>query len=160
MSKKVKNIKKEDISKKNKVVKTKVDHLSRATYIVPIVFCVAECILMFVLLFWYAFAPVLATAPLTEEEISQGMSFMDKVLKNYPNYIVNTVLVVIFFLDIFIFGIWTTTYIYKKAYNKQHINLAWAICALIFFNIVVGILAIIYSKKVPLTQSSIRHTAK
>lgn len=109
-----------------------------AAYIIAIIFCVLESIGMLVL---FIYGIILCTNP------SSAQGGADSAI------IIGAVLLVVSLIYL-AFGITATTIICKRTKAGAHLNLALSICSIIFFNIVVGILATIYSTQVPVNQKS------
>ena len=115
--------------------------LGQATYIIAIIFCILESIIAFLLIILYGLMPFTAKQ---EGSSSGDMTYL----------IIIAVAATVVALVILIFGITATVIICKRTRAGQHLNLALAICSIIFFNIVVGILATIYSTQVPKNKKS------
>ena len=111
-----------------------------ATYIVSIIFCVLESIGALIAILIIVLTSVSSQSGGQPPEEGSGFSIVFAAVGG------------VFALVVLIFGIIATIEICKKTKAGAHLNLALSICSIIFFNIVVGILATVYSTQVPVKK--------
>ncbi|MCF0126102.1 MAG: hypothetical protein HUJ68_10195 [Clostridia bacterium] len=123
-------------TKEKPVSVKKTTSLGTATYVIAIIFCVLESILAICLIALYVVIPFMSTSEeLTPEQ--KNTVFISAIIAGVVSAV------------ILIFGIIATAIICKRTKNGEHLNLGLSICSILFFNIVVGIMATIYSTQIP-----------